>query len=131
MTSTTPTVTARPAYPTAERHPGVEVIHGHTVADPYRWLEDPADERTIAWSLTQQDLFETQARTWPGRERFGARIREMLGAGVVGVPSWRDGRRFFLRREGHQEHGVLVVAEPEPDGASSERVLLDRRSIRV
>ncbi len=33
-------------YPDAERLDLVEVLHGHRVADPYRWLEDPEDPRT-------------------------------------------------------------------------------------
>ena len=40
----------RPAYPAAERLDLVEQRHGLTLADPYRWLEDPADPRTVAWS---------------------------------------------------------------------------------
>lgn len=129
MTSTTPGAAVRPAYPPAERLPIVEVLHGHQVADPYRWLEDPADERTTAWSAAQDGLFAAAAASWPGREEVGARVRELLSAGVVGVPIWRGSRRFFMRREGHQEHSVLVVAEPGPGGELSERVLLDPMTI--
>ena len=39
----------RLSYPGAERLPGAEYLHGHRVADPYRWLEDAADPRTRAW----------------------------------------------------------------------------------
>ena len=37
-------------YPEAPRLDLVEDLHGHRVADPYRWLEDDADPRTEAWS---------------------------------------------------------------------------------
>ncbi len=43
----------RPAYPTAERLDLVKELHGRRVADPYRWLEDPGDPRTVAWSHAQ------------------------------------------------------------------------------
>jgi prolyl oligopeptidase len=66
-----------------------------------------------------------QAQLRPGREEIGARVRELLGAGSVGVPIWRGERRFFMRREGSQEHSVLLVAEPGPDGETVERLLLD------
>lgn len=128
---------SRPAYPPALRLDLVEDVHGHLVADPYRWLEnttvadrpDQPDPRTTAWSDAQEELFAVQAATWPGRERVAGRIRALLGAGTVGVPVWRGQRRFFVRREGSQEHAILVVVEPGPDGNDSERVLLDPMTV--
>lgn len=116
----------RPPYPEAERLDLVDVLHGHRVPDPYRWLEDPVDPRSRAWAQAQRELFTAQAATWPGRDRAAGRIRALLGSGVVGVPVWRRGRRFFVRREGNQEHAVLMVAETDPAGGpDTERVLLD------
>ena len=115
------TDTQRPAYPPAERLPLVDDLHGHHVPDPYRWLEDATDPRTQAWSDAEDDLFAEQAAGWPGRDSLAARIRELLSAGVVGVPVWRGERRFFVRREGTQEHGVLLTV----DGDGTERVLVD------
>jgi prolyl oligopeptidase len=127
----------RPAYPPARRLDLVEDLHGHLVADPYRWLEsttlpddpDQPDPQTASWSAAQEELYAAQAATWPGRERAAGRIRALLGAGTVGVPVWRGRRRFFVRREGSQEHAVLVVVEPGPDGNDSERVLLDPMAV--
>jgi prolyl oligopeptidase len=122
LPETSPAAAAdRPAYPAAERLDLVEQLSGHPVADPYRWLEDPADPRTVAWSDAQDELFREQADGWPGREAIGERIRGLLSAGIVGVPVWRGGRRFFVRREGSQEHAVLVTV----DEAGAERVLID------
>ncbi len=112
-------------FPEAERLDLVDVLHGRSVADPYRWLEDAADPRTEAWSQGQDDLFAEAVATWPGRDRAAARIRDLLGAGVVGVPIWRGERRFFVRRRGDQEHAVLHVAAPDGAGGVRERTLID------
>jgi prolyl oligopeptidase len=108
-------------YPPAERLDLVEELHGHRVADPYRWLEDPTDPRTVAWSAAQDALTREHLEALPGRAAFAADLRTLLAAGSVSVPLWRAGRAFFTRRAPGQEHAVLHVREP--DGA--DRVLLD------
>ncbi|GLY17718.1 prolyl endopeptidase [Kineosporia sp. NBRC 101677] len=95
----------------------VEELHGQPVADPYRWLEDASDERTEQWSQQQDEMFGAAAQDWPGREQVGSRLRELLGAGVAGVPIWRGERIFSMRREPGQEHSVLYVQ----DGPDAER----------
>ena len=38
-----------PDYPAADRLELVDDLHGRAVPDPYRWLEDPTDPRTVSW----------------------------------------------------------------------------------
>lgn len=123
-----------PPYPDARRLDLVEDLHGRTVADPYRWLEDAASDETEAWSTAQDDLYAAyRARLSAGDLADGplavgpltARLGALLGAGFVGPPAWRGDRRFFTRRTGEQEHAVVVVAEPGADGGERERVLVD------
>jgi prolyl oligopeptidase len=111
---------SRPVYPPAERLDVVEELHGRRVADPYRWLEDAADPRTVAWSSAQDALFTECRRSWTARPVLRARLAELFG-GEVGAPSWRRGRPFFLRRRADQEHAVLLTADPD----GTERVLID------
>jgi prolyl oligopeptidase len=109
-------------YPAAERLDLVEDLHGHRVADPYRWLEDAEDPRTKEWSVAQDELFARQlADVAPARERFRAMLDELERAGIVSAPVWRGDRRFLRRREPHQEHAVLLVIEAD----GTERVLVD------
>ncbi|TDD30019.1 S9 family peptidase [Kribbella turkmenica] len=110
-------------YPEAVRTPVVDQLHGHTVADPYRWLEDAADPRTVAWQAAQNQLWLRHAAELPRRSRFRSRVTEFSRAGIETPPLWRGGRRFFLRRSAPQDHPVLYVAEPEQ--ALIDPVLLD------
>ena len=111
-------------YPQAERLQLVEEIHGHPIADPYRWLEDVDDPRTPAWTASQDALFAAASEGWldAGRlEAYRARLAALADAGYAGPPSWRGERSFYLRREPGQEHSVLLTA----DADGSERVLVD------
>jgi prolyl oligopeptidase len=113
---------SRPQYPSAHRQDIVEEIHGQSVADPYRWLEDPDADDTKKWLAAQDELFHREVDDLPGRDRLRARVRELLGAGSVGAPVWRGERRFFMRRTAEQEHAVLYTVDA---GETSERALID------
>lgn len=112
---------ARPAYPDAERLPLVDTLHGHEVADPYRWLEDADDPRTDEWSKDQDALFSAARDGWPGKEHVRRRVSELVGAGVVTAPVWRGDRQFIMRRTSEQEHALLIVIESD----GTERTLID------
>src|SRR5260370_6098670 len=112
----------RPRYPFSRRLALTDDLHGHLVPDPYRWLEDAASDQTRAWLADQEELFAATAATWPGRERFAARTRELLGARHVSPPTWPAERQFFMRRAAAREHPVLLVSmtSPGPRGPASD-----------
>jgi prolyl oligopeptidase len=45
-------------YPEAYEDDLVEDYHGTPVADPFRWLEDPENPETKAWTKAQNALTE-------------------------------------------------------------------------
>ena len=111
-------------YPPAPRQDIVENLHGHLVADPYRWLEDPDDPATRAWSKAQDEIARPYLDRQPGRDRLAVRLRE-LSVGLVTPPLMRGDRAFVLRRHPHQEHAVLAVLAPGDDPVTGGRVLID------
>ncbi len=113
--------TAASPYPAAARGPVVETLHGHEVADPYRWLEDADDPATKEWSRAQDELLNQHRATWDGQNRLRSRIGELLDAGMVSAPVWRGDRQFFMRRTADQEHAVLLTVDPD----GTERLLID------
>ncbi|HSP38994.1 MAG TPA: prolyl oligopeptidase family serine peptidase [Frankiaceae bacterium] len=106
-------------YPAASRLPLVDVLHGRSVPDPYRWLEDAASEQTRTWSQAQDELTRPFLDALPGRRELARALGGLLGAGAVGAPVQRGERAFFTSRTGSQQHAVLVLRE------AGDRTLLD------
>src|SRR3954454_13681652 len=94
-------------YPEAPRLDLVEDLHGHRVADPYRWLEDDDDPRTTAWTAAQDALATEHLAGLPMRDWFAGRLERLVHAGAVGIPACRGERAFSTRRDPGQEHAVL------------------------
>jgi len=96
-----------PTYPETRSSDLTEILHGEQVVDPYRWLEDSSNSETIAWTEQQNALTHAYLSAFPGRERIGQRLSELLAIGVLSTPTPVKGRYFYLRREGQQNHPVL------------------------
>ncbi len=120
MVSVTPSTTRLP-YPDAPRLDLVDEYHGTAVPDPYRWLEDAADPRTVAWLEQQGELMAEERTSWTSRDHFAERVEGLLGAGTISPPYWRGDRHFLNRREPGQQFSVLYVVDPD----GTERTLID------
>lgn len=108
-------------YPAAERLDLVEDMHGITVPDPYRWLEDSTDPRTQDWLAEQSKLMADERITWQTRDQFIERVSQLLGAGSISPPYWRGQRHFVTRRIPGQQFATLEVV----DADGTERTLID------
>jgi prolyl oligopeptidase len=115
----------KPTYPAAHRLDLVEKLPvaapTYEIADPYRWLEDPATSQSSSWLEGQDALAHEQLSGLAGRDELRARLTSLMAAGVVTAPAWREQRQFFMRRTAEQEHAVLVTVDPD----GTERTLLD------
>src|SRR3984885_1027135 len=83
-----------------------ETLHGVTITDPYRWLEDQNSPQTRAWIDAQVKYTESTLAALPQRERIRKRLAELMKVDVMGAPSVRNGRYFFSRRRADQEQSV-------------------------
>lgn len=108
-------------YPEAPRLDLVENLHGTDVADPYRWLEDAQDPRTITWLSAQDTLVAQACAEWSTSSHWESRLRDLMSAGAISPPIWRGERAFFMRRTAEQEHALLLTIDPD----GTERVLID------
>ena len=108
--------------PETERDDLVETLHGHRIADPYRWLEDPDSERTRAWVQAQRDYFETVFATVEHRDWFTDTMNDILRQPRVGAPARQHG--WYLRRVRQADQDVLVGARSLAGLLAGGRVLL-------
>src|SRR6266404_1309877 len=100
--------------------PVTEVLHGVSITDPYRWLEDQNSRRTRKW--LEQQIAHTQAYlgSLPDRERIRKRVEEMLAIEVVSEPRKVGNRYFYLKRAPYQQQPVIMMRE----GDSNEEIVL-------
>jgi prolyl oligopeptidase len=96
-----------PIYPDTPSHHIAEVLHGETIEDPYRWLEDTDSAQTREWTDRQNALTQAYLAAVPGRDRIRRRLETLLAIGVLGVPTPVRDRYFYLRRDGSLNQPVL------------------------
>ena len=108
------------SYPDAIRQDLVDDLHGVPVPDPYRWLEDAGDPRTLLWMTEQQGLYEAERSAWPGLAGWQAEAAALNARDQVMPPKARADVVFFRRQRAGQDHPELFVLT---NGA--ERSLLD------
>lgn len=113
------------APPAAPVRDVTQVLHGTTVHDPYRDLEDVKSPATQAWLQAQGEHAEKALAALPDRQALTQRIDELsrdtgdLIRQVVRLPG---DRLFYLKRAAGQAQFRLVTRQ----GASgAERVLVD------
>ncbi len=99
-------------YPPTRIDPVNEELHGVSIEDPYRWLEDDGSPETIEWTAAQNQFTEEYLRAHSDlRNPIRARLEQLLSIGAIGVPSPVRGRYFYQLREGGQNQPVLLVRD--------------------
>ena len=112
----TPEPAAQPAapkfaYPPTARGDVVDVYHGVSVADPYRWFEDPTAQATRDWVTAENALAQPYLERLPQRAWLGERLKQLWTYERFGVPQREGGKYFFMRNDGTQDQSVLYVAD--------------------
>lgn len=103
-----------------------EQIHGVTVRDPYRWLEESDTPEASAWIRDQAAYARTYLESLPTRDAIRARMTEILASGFVSTPTEAGGRYFYSRRSDEQNQPVVYM-RVGLDG--EDQVLLDPNSM--
>lgn len=98
-------------YPAADRDDTVDVLHGVTVGDPYRYLEDPDAPRTRAFVEAQNALSTPYLEALPARPPMRDLVTALLTAPRRGVPWERGSRYFVLSNPGELEQDQLLTAQ--------------------
>jgi prolyl oligopeptidase len=115
-----PELLARP--PLTRIDPVTDVIHGVTVVDPYRWLEDGNSPETRQWLEEQTAYAREYLDGIDGRDRIERRIQELLEVTTYDSILASGDRYVFRRRLATEEQPCICVRDGN-DGPA--RVLVD------
>ncbi|MCA2977149.1 MAG: S9 family peptidase, partial [Myxococcaceae bacterium] len=93
--------------PPTRTQPIDEVLHGLSLKDPYRWLEDEKAPEVQAWMQAQDAFARKHLRALGGRDWLTKRYTELYYLDAVGVPVKRGGRLFYSRQRKDKEKAVV------------------------
>jgi prolyl oligopeptidase len=86
-----------------------ETIHGVSIHDPYRWLENQQSPETRAWIDAQNAYSRSVLDALAGRAAISKRLEELLKTDRFGVPVVRHGRYVFMRRLADQNQFTICL----------------------
>ena len=97
------------AAPTTRVDNVAETLHGVTITDPYRWLEDQDSPDTRAWINAQNEYTASKLGALPIRAKISERLTQLLKIDTISAPFARGGRYFLSRRRADQNQSVIYV----------------------
>jgi prolyl oligopeptidase len=110
----------RETPPVTDVHPVTDVIHGESITDSYRWLEEQDSAPTREWIERQTHYARRYLGSIESRERIRARIREFLAVETYDSLRRAGGRYFFRKRLAEEEQPCIYMR----DSATGEDCLL-------
>ena len=110
-----------PTYPPARRDDAVEVLHGTSVADPYRWLERVESPESLAWRKAEERWTADALARLPDREPIRRRLTGLWNYSRTEVP-WREAGRFYFVESSGLD-GQPVLYSQDTWNAEPRRVL--------
>ncbi len=100
----------------------VDILHGISVADPYRSLENRESFETESWVRDQQQRLETYFSRISGLGSIEARVSSFLYSTNADQPARVGSRYFYRSRRGSQEQALICTRTHRME---DERVLVD------
>ncbi|HWN99102.1 MAG TPA: S9 family peptidase, partial [Blastocatellia bacterium] len=97
--------------PKTETDNVTETIHGVTITDPYRWLEDQNSPKTREWIKAQNEYTESMLAGFAGRDKIHQRLEQLMKIEAIDAPFERGGRYFIRKRRADQNQFVIYVRD--------------------
>ena len=119
MTGTHQLPSSRPTTPI---NPEAEVLHGMTIVDPYRWLEEQTSPATRKWIKEQTNYARLYLDKIPLRNGVKQRVTELLSVDTWEIPR-RVGDRYFFRKRLAQEEQPCIYMRI--NGETQDVLLVD------
>jgi len=117
------------AYPETGRDDISQVLHGVSITDPYRYLEDPDADRTVAFVDAQNALSAPYLASLTATAPLLELTTSLLTAPRRGVPWERGGRYFGIANPGDLDQDQLFTAATLDGLFAAPTLLLDPNTL--
>jgi prolyl oligopeptidase len=101
-------ITLPPPPPTAAK-PVTDEVSGHTLTDPYRWLEDQDSPETRAWIDSQMHYTQQYLSQVKIRPEIVKRLTELEHVETVGIPIERNDTYFYNKRLPDENQASIYI----------------------
>lgn len=109
-------------YPMTAQSDVTDQYFGHTVADPYRWLEDDQSAETAEWVKQQNAVTFKYLESIPFRSGIRERLTQIWNFKRIGAPFKSGGKYLISKNDGLQNQSVFYIMD-QPGG--EQRLALD------
>ncbi len=100
-------------YPKTSKVEQVDVYHGVSVSDPYRWLEDDVrtSDEVREWVEAQNKIAFGYLKEIPQRDAIESRLTKLWNYEKYSAPFKRGGRYYYFKNNGLQNQDVLYMQD--------------------
>ena len=100
----------------------VEIIHGKSIADPYRWLEDFTSNKAKSWEDKQNKYTNTFIESTKYKKLISKNLEKVWSGESVGMPFKNNENTFYYYNQGPWQHSKLMIRRCED---CANEVLID------
>ena len=113
-------------YPKTEKSKNIiDIYHGDSIEDEYRWLEDDNSKQTKAWVQKQNSFTDRYMRKIPFRKKIKDRLTELWDYPTLSMPFIKNNHIYFYKNDGLQNQSVLYVKKNIYDSDSIASVVIN------
>jgi prolyl oligopeptidase len=94
-------------YPVTKKVNQVDVYHGTSIADPYRWLENDTAQDVKAWVEAENKVTFDYLNKIPFRQKIKNRLTEILNYEKYSAPTKVGEYYIFSKNDGLQNQAVI------------------------
>lgn len=98
-----------PDAPETAKHPVTDNLHGETITDDYRWLEQQHDPATRSWIDAQNAYTDAYLQQVTVRPEIKAELEKLERVETYGIPTKRGELYFFKKRLANENQGSIYI----------------------
>src|SRR5258708_924671 len=87
----------------------IDYYNGHSIADPYQWLENPDSDETKIWVTNQIEMTQNYLSQIASRKKVFDRMNDLYNYPKYGCPSKHGDNYFFDLNNGLENQSITYM----------------------